>query len=283
MSYEFEPNRLYRMPTHFGPSLGPRQGPDGRKFQWKDNPKVTRYSVSFLSDREQLARLLPPGFEPVGEPVVTVTFSYMTELEWLAGRGYNTLGVSWPAAFKGETDSATGSFLAVLWENMADPIITGREDLGFSKIYCELPPAKVAKGTTRCTASWYGFRFLELEVHDLHEPAKAKPAKKPASDAPAPPPNDGLLHYKYMPKTGHWGQADVAYAVLTPAASPDTVVKQVLAGEGSVRFSRASWEQMPTQFTVVNALAELPVRQPRGARVVKTVGAKDLSDQRILQ
>ena len=29
MSYTFKPDCYYRMPTHFGPSLGPRQGIDG--------------------------------------------------------------------------------------------------------------------------------------------------------------------------------------------------------------------------------------------------------------
>ena len=76
MPYQFQPGRMYRMPTHFGPSLGPRQGEAGRKFANVDSPKVTARSVSFL---------------------------------------------------------------VVLWENLTDPILTGREELGFSKIYCEIP------------------------------------------------------------------------------------------------------------------------------------------------
>ena len=43
MPYRFQPGKMYRMPTHFGPSSGPRQGPDGRKFDCRDTPKsVTR-------------------------------------------------------------------------------------------------------------------------------------------------------------------------------------------------------------------------------------------------
>ena len=63
MSYTFQPGKMYRMPTHFGPSLGPRQGKDGRKFDCRDNPKATTRSVSFLANREQLETLLPEGFE----------------------------------------------------------------------------------------------------------------------------------------------------------------------------------------------------------------------------
>lgn len=32
MPYTFQPGMTYRMPTHFGPSLGPRQGPDGKGY-----------------------------------------------------------------------------------------------------------------------------------------------------------------------------------------------------------------------------------------------------------
>ena len=59
------------MPTHFGPSLGPRQGPNGRVFECRDNPKTTSLSVSFLTNREQLEELIPEGFQLEGEPVVT--------------------------------------------------------------------------------------------------------------------------------------------------------------------------------------------------------------------
>ena len=139
MGYKFDPNAMYRMPTHFGPRTGPRYGPDGRKFECKDNPKSTSVTVSFLTNSEQLEAFLPPGFSLNGEPVVSVSGGYMKEIEWLAGRGYNTLGVSFPVVFNGEVDRATGSLLTVLWENLTDPILTGREELGFSKIYCELP------------------------------------------------------------------------------------------------------------------------------------------------
>ena len=48
MSYTFKPDQMYRMPTHFGPSTGPRRGPEGRTFLCKDNPKSTAIQVSFL-------------------------------------------------------------------------------------------------------------------------------------------------------------------------------------------------------------------------------------------
>jgi acetoacetate decarboxylase len=86
-------------------------------------------SVTFHSDSEQLEELLPEGFTLRDNPRVTVTASYIKEIEWLAGRGYNTLGVNIPVTFRGEDDEVSGDFLTVLWENLTDPILTGREEL----------------------------------------------------------------------------------------------------------------------------------------------------------
>jgi len=272
MPYTFQSGMMYRMPTHFGPALGPRQGPEGRMFACEDDPKRTSISVSFRSNPDQLDTLLPEGFE-VGEPVVTVTAGYMTEIEWLAGRGYNILGLTFPATFKGEEDIAHGPFLTVLWENLADPIITGREELGYSKIYCELPEPRICHGEAHVTAGWLGFKFMDLSIKDLTQ----KPADEISDKAV-----DGTLHYKYMPKTGDWGTPDACYAVITPAASNERVL-EYWEGEGTVEWHRARWEDLPTFYPIVNAFADLEVEEFVGASLVRSVGNKDLRDQRILR
>ncbi len=278
MPYHLDPDQMYRMPTHFGPRVGPRRGPDGRKFECRDNPYSTSFSLSFLSSAAQLERFLPPGFSLAGEPVVTVSASYMTEIEWLAGRGYNTLGVSFPARFEGEVDRVSGNFLTVLWENLTDPILTGREELGFSKIYCELPEPSSLRGRHHITASWLGFKFLDLYLEELREQSREEIDQLTSSPSSA-----ATLHYKYMPRTGEWGTADAAYAVLTPAETPNRRVLERRVGAGRLQFHRARWEDLPTQYNIVNAFADLEIREYRGASMIKTVGGKDLSDQRILR
>lgn len=282
MSYTFRPQMMYRMPTHFGPSLGPRQGENGRKFACKDAPKTTAISVSFLTNREQLEDLLPEGFRVGEEPVVTVGASYITEIEWLAGRGYNILGVRFPAVFEGKQDRAAGEFLTVLWENMCDPIVTGREELGYAKIWAEIPEPRVYGGRTHCTASWQGFRFLDIRVENL----KQLPVGPPSASTDEKSDDGtlhGTLHYKYIPKTGEWGSCDVSYPVLTPAPIPNQVIREHWEGEGTLEFHKATWEDMPTQFHIVNAFEELEIKAYRGAKLIKSIGSKDLSDQRILQ
>ena len=214
-NYEFIPGEWYRMPTHFGPRTGPRRGPDGKKFENIDYPKATRLSVRFLTNRDQLQKMLPEVFAVGAEPVVSVTMSYHTEIPWLAGRGYNTLGVSFPAEFNGEADQARGSFLLVLWENLTDPILTGREELGFSKIYAELPPRRVYEDDTHVMASWLGFKFMDMDLTNMEQVEVQSPAPT-SSQGQDNGVITGQMHYKYFPRTGEWGKADVSYAVITP-------------------------------------------------------------------
>jgi hypothetical protein len=269
---------FYRMPIHFGPTPGPRQGPHGETFDWTHSPKRTAISLSFLTERSALDAILPPLLELAGEPVVTIDIVYMTELEWLAGRGYNTFGVRFPARFRGRVDDVEGSFLAVLWENLPDPILSGRDELGFSKLYCEIPPPRVFKGRHTYQALWLGHEFFTLEVNDLAE----TPAEQFTHSAGSVR-NDGLLHYKYVPRTGHPGESNAAHVALTPGAGSKLVVDRAWRGTALHSFQRSSWEQLPTMFHIVNALSDLPILERRGAVLTQSHGGKDLSDQRELE
>jgi hypothetical protein len=119
---------------------------------------------------------------------------------------------------------------------------------------------------------------LDIEINHLRQLSAEEIA------APAPTnTNAGQLHYKYMPRTSEWGTADVEYACLTPAENSNRVVKEQWVGDGIVQFQHARWEDMPTQYNIVNTFYALEIKEYRGASVVKSVGGKDLSDQRILR
>ena len=275
MSYRFEAGRIYRMPTHFGPAPGPRQVPDDVVVDSKRSPRRLSVAASFLT--EALERHLPDGFTLAGEPVVTVEFHHMTDIDWLAGRGYTMIWVSWPATFAGSRDRATGKFLAVVWENLADPIITGRDEIGHPKLYAEIAEPRRWDGVQICTAGWMGFRFLELEVLQLRD---ADPNRQDLVRQGAT--SDGTLMLKYTPRTGAWGETDVCQVTLTPADDPDNHVEQRQSGAGTVRFHKASWSDLPTMNHVVNALAALPVIEARGGAVTRSRGGKSYRDQRVL-
>jgi hypothetical protein len=90
--------------------------------------------------------------------------------------------------------------LAVMWENLADPIITGRGEIGQPKLYAEIPELRRIDDVYHCEASWMGFRFLDLRVTEL--------AELIGETIPAPQ-MDGTLMLKYVPRTCAWGEADI--------------------------------------------------------------------------
>lgn len=273
MSYTLNPQRRYRSPIHFGPQVGPRQGPapDYTPFDLTNSPVLTVAAFSYLTDLELMSRLLPENMTVHGEPIVTLEVQEFSELEWLAGRGYRTVNVKFPVQYQGKTEQLTGQFLAVMWENLADPIISGREELGYNKIFCDIAAEINFRGVKKFSAGWDGHKFFEMELEGLRE---AQPGDLEKFGG------DGILHVKYVPGTGHSAPPDAHYVTLTPSAATSTQYEQVLLGEGNARFVQSTWEQLPTLYHIVNALSELPIIEARGAMYARTRGGRDLSDVR---
>ena len=280
MSYRFQPRRQYLMPTHFGPMVGPRQGPDGQRFPMPDGRRKDTYTVSFITDAARLERHLPEGFALDGEPVVSVSYACMTQLDWLAGRGYNTLSVTVPSRYRARGASARGPFLFVLWENLPDAILTGREQLGFSKLWADLPgPEPAAEGTIDglvLRACWLGHPFLRMEIADLRAAAPPRPAPPAAAE------RLGTLHLRYLPNARRLDTPLAVEAVLTPAAPELETIQAFERGVGCVDFAPTEWRDMPTQAHIVTALRALPQLEPRGAVHVRVTGGGDLFDHVVL-
>ncbi len=275
MSFKFIPEKMYRMPVQFGPGLGPRQLPEGRDFNFEKAPRTKTLSLSFLSNSDQLRALLPDCFSLGDEPIVSIFASQMTGVDWLAGRGYSMVGVNFPARFSGKVDKVEGSFLCVLFENMCEPIITGREELGFSKVYAEIAGPVILDDKAKVSVSWHGFNFLDIKLNKLVE----QPVEAMGNSGKV---SDGELHYKYMPKTGDWGSSDVEYPTITPTSCNKGRVLKNFKGEGSLSWNKAQWEDLPTLYNIVNTLADLEVVEYLGASLSYTEGTKDLREQRIL-
>ena len=283
MGYPLQSNRLYMMPTHFGPSPGLRQTKDGGRHIADRPIKVTRYSVPFITHASQLEALLPPGFSLSGDPVVTVDFGYQTDIPWLAGRGYNIVMVRFPVAFEGERDHVSGQFVSVLWENMADPIISGREQLGFSKIFADIAPPVENEDDISAGASWEGFEFLRFHYRNF----KTLSPEEIQQMMMSTPLGDGLLHYKYIPATGEpWTDADASYPTLTPFKTEEGIemkIREVRVGEGKLEFNRPTWEQMPTQNHIIDTFCDLEILEYLPSYVMKFEDNNDLRGQRRLR
>jgi hypothetical protein len=259
---------MYRMPVSFGPAPGPRNLPaDKRDLRYRK--QATTLTLSAMTDAEVLARLLPEGFALRGEPRLTVSVINLSDVGWLAGRGYNILMVRFPAAWRGQ-ENLDGHFVPVVWENMADPILTGRDELGWCKINADIPDLREQDGTWTSTAAWEGYPFFEAQAEGL------RPAD--GSSDPAP-----LLFQKYVPRTGEWGTADASYATATGEEAAEQELLGAKRGTGRFAFRAARWEDMPTQYPIVNALAALPLADFGPATLLRTSGGGDAGGQRILR
>lgn len=267
------------MPAGFGATPGPRQ-PSAGQPNAVGATTFTRFAVRWLTDVEALAALLPAPLELVGEPVVTFEFSVLANVPWLAGRTYHALSVKLPARFEGAIDHVAGQFCAVIWENLAEPILAGREQLGAPKLFADLPGPRRCGERYLLEASWQGFRFLSLEIDALRAPSSADRATL-AADSQS---GDGILFHKYVPRTGEpWMASDadyVTFAKLPPRKAGADL--DILVGDGTVRIERPSWADMPTQHHIVSALATLPLRSRRTASVIRSTETADFRDQRIL-
>ena len=279
-----DPAKKYLMPVGFGPSCGPRQRPEGDLFEDIPN-RITRYSVRFLSEPAAIQALLPEGLALWGEPLVSVELAELRDVAWLAGRGYNTLGVRFPAAFKGKEDHVRGQYLAVLWENLTDPIVTGREQLGYPKIYASISDARRHRGTHSFAAHWMGFSFIDVEL-DANQPLAEADRQAFLERGQF---GDGLIQHKYLPHTGEpWTDAAADYFTFSTLVTARNREKRpppssIRVGTGEARFRRPRWEDMPTQHHIVGALADLPVREWREASIVEALDYSDHNEQRILR
>lgn len=241
--FTFDPNERYMMPGFFG---GRPLGKSSARYN-----DVTNLIISYLTDPEKLSRYIPEPFE-VGElPVVTVAYACNKQVEWLAGRSYNLIGVNASVKFNGQQDQLEGGLTLVMWENLTDPILTGREIQGIPKIYADIPDHQVINGDWHVNASHFSNRILEMSARDLRTPTAAEIETLQAATEG----KDNWMGWKYIP-TPEGSGASLSHATLFPSKADIT---EIWLAEGEVSWEHLTWEQNPTQFHIVNALADLPI------------------------
>lgn len=222
---------------------------------------VTSMSVAYITDPEKLSRYLPAPFRVAEQPVVTVTYARNREVDWLAGHGYNLVAVTADAIFEGQQETLEGSYTLVMWENLADPILTGRELQGIPKVYADIEDHLIEEGRWSVSAGHFGHTFLDLAITDLRLPTE----EEILADATAREGKDNPMAWRLMPAVGGFGQVLNEYTTYPS----ENVIREAWVGRGSVMWQELAWEQNPTQCHIVNALAGLPVLEMRPALVAR--------------
>ncbi|KAF7891745.1 hypothetical protein EAF00_008047 [Botryotinia globosa] len=258
-------NALYRrMPMSFGPSPGPRQDLNGIQRKPLKATYKTSY-ITFKTYKSYLLTLLPSDDFQIGTEGMwaTATFSVtrLDNLEWLGGRGYSMLGLyvhdivhkSSSDSDSGDSAELRGDFLPVLFENMADPIITGREELGFSKVFATLDQKASSESSFVLSAGWEGTEFCRLTLDDLEEAPDAESALQTP-----------VLHYKAIPSSTQKGQ-DAEYATIYPSIPKAEGEQRWKAGKAEIVFTDLEHKELDMAFpTLANIIKGL-----RGVKVVE--------------
>ncbi|EEU34458.1 uncharacterized protein NECHADRAFT_44489 [Fusarium vanettenii 77-13-4] len=279
-----KPHLYWRMPISFGPFPGPRQ-------TFKGKPRVathstfTTASVKFKTSRTVLQNLFPSSsfrFKSPGTVAyASVSQTTLNKMEWLGGSGYRHIGLYIHGVQYVQKDGTVlnGTFLPLLFESLTDPIVSGREELGMPKLYCSVDIWR-RTNSYRVQTGWQGVQFGSLTLDGLRE-ADLSSSKGTIGGED----DDGIFAYKYIPKVGERGQADVEHATFVPHAEeskvvPSKVQRIFTADKASFEFDPHDWEALPTLHHVISRLAEIPIYEVIGGKVVEGVGVPDVSSAR---
>ncbi|KAK8056910.1 salicylate hydroxylase [Apiospora rasikravindrae] len=283
-----KPDLYRRMPLGFGPAPGPRQDVYGRPQPGLDQSRFVTTTVKFETSRTYLESLFPtPAFRFLSPATVCVASVAVTTLDgmaWLGGGGYSHCGLYLHGVgyFPKAGPPVVGTYLPVLFENLTDAIITGRDELGFNKTFCDIDIDRGSGGdgtsyNARC--SWLGAKFMEITLDDLQQEESNAAAEKEGSD---------ILTYKYIPATGQPGKADAEYACVVPHAeeakvAARTVKSRATTNKAILKFDAGSWQTLPTLHHVASVLAGIPVYRVVEATVVEGTGVPDVSSCRRIE
>jgi len=238
-----DPEGAYFMPVSTGPSRPLAAG------VFED---VWTLATAYRSDKDALAALLPEPFEPADDPVVTVYYMKCRKINFLAGGGYNAMGVNLAAYFNGEQDQLHGDFAVVLWEDQTAPIIRGRELLGCPKVFGHVPDPYRIENDVRVQTSDNGHLLLEIQAKNV-QPVNESTVERLQAEQQ----DRYWMAWKYIPNVDGVGAA-VSQPTLIGIENRFTAA---WTGEGSVRFADVSWEANPESVSILAALRTLRVNE----------------------
>jgi hypothetical protein len=281
-------NEYKRTPTAFGPFPGPRQSLTGSKRRNSVTTTLTA-TITFKTLKSDVESLLPNADYSFQTPstdihaYASLVSKRLGSLDWLAGRGYDLYslyihGVQYTRPEDGQV--FRGSYLPVLFENMADPIISGREELGWPKLFSDIA-VQHNVDSYAATLSWQGSSFGSFCMEGLQEVSEISEVKTPAPALLAGEDNGVLIH-RYVPAVGRPGMADADYQVWIDAARDAEIVvpkvkRKWVAQKSSFHFDGLDWQRLPTLHHIIARMAALTTVEVIQGVVVEGIGCSDLS------
>lgn len=272
MGFTFQDNRIYEMPVFFGPSEEPKNPGLNGRINLRKPADIDASTVIFETDPHMLEALLPEGFS-LAAPVLSVALCEFANIGQFAGHTYRLVNISVPTRFDGQRDHMRGDLILVMYENHGDPIVGGRDLLGYSKVYADIDrPAHDGVHVRSKVANW-GFAFLDVDL-DLSAECPDPSAMEALSSA-----SEGKFNYKYIQSLPEKGQApweagaDASYPVVNPKKwdkpedYPFTLMDPTTTlCAGTVTFHQPHVDDVPLSWHVIDYLSRLPVIRYLGAQ-----------------
>jgi len=207
-------------------------------------------------------------------------------MTWLAGKGYSHCGLYVHGVEYAKRDGSKlfGTCVLVLFEDLTDPILTGRDELGMPKLFADID-VEPSTDSAVVKLSWRGAAFGHMEISGLRKPdpqlngtAHSDPSQ-PRPGPPPPPPDQGQFFYRYVPAVGEPGKADVEYPVFAPTPKPAegaAVPRTMTTRTARVKFNAGDWQSLPTLHHVAQRMADMPIYGVEEAKLVEGVGVPDI-------
>ncbi|KAL9114601.1 MAG: hypothetical protein Q9227_001279 [Pyrenula ochraceoflavens] len=289
-----QPSSYWRMPMVWGPMPGPRQDCFGRPREGSQQTFRTA-SIRFRTSRTMLQNLFPNDQFNFTSPGTNcfATFSCTTldNMQWLGGTGYNHIGlyVHGVQYTKRTEEIVYGTYIPILFENLTDPIVSGREELGMPKLYSSID-ISADTGSYHVKTGWQGVQWGSFSLDGLRAVSVDPNASAVfGKDNSGNVRDDGQFIYRYIPKIGRLnkGKAESEFPVFVPnqddrhEGEPGTVKAQVerawKATNTSFAIDGLDWKQLPTLHHIVSRLAEIPCYEVLEGKIIEGRGVPDVS------
>lgn len=279
-------SRMYwRQPVAFGPMPGPRQDHQGRsRIAASTKSTFKTASIKFKTSRTLVQNLFPNDSYSFISPstVAYASFSQTTldQMDWLGGGGYRHLGlyIHGVQYKKANGQMIEGTYMPILFESLADPIVSGREELGMPKLYTAIEVHQ-REQSHYVQTSWQGAVWGRFSLAGLKE---EDPGNDPGTIGGTS--DQGILVYRYVPKVGRdsKGQAEAEYPVFVPHGQeskvvPSRVIRVRRTKDASIEINALGWDSLPTLHHVIDRLGEIPIDEIVDGKVVEGDGVPDVS------
>ncbi len=244
-------NHIYMMPAHFGGRPGGMTS-----TIYHDTLSAT---LRYKTDRTALEALIPDGFE-LAAPEIMVSAIMNRGVEWMAGEAYNIVAVNAPVTYRDVSQTISGWYSLVVWENKTTPILTGREQTGIPKIYAEVEDFRFLNDEMRSWVHYAGHSFCDLHFSNIRE---ATPQERAEIDGEFKSMN--WMAWRYIPDPGESGGTALSQATIFPQEFESSRVR--LADAQCIWSMPPIWKN-PIQAHIIARIEALPIKKTVGPAII---------------